>query len=34
VKPIIHETFPLARAADAHRMMEGSSHIGKLILIV
>lgn len=34
VKPIIHETFPLARAADAHRMMESSSHIGKLILTV
>jgi putative PIG3 family NAD(P)H quinone oxidoreductase len=34
VKPIIHETFPLARAADAHRMMESSEHIGKLILTI
>ncbi len=32
VKPIIHATFPLARAADAHRMMERGEHIGKIIL--
>lgn len=32
VKPVIHQTFPLARAADAHRLMETSSHIGKIVL--
>jgi putative PIG3 family NAD(P)H quinone oxidoreductase len=34
VRPIIHATFPLAQAAEAHRMMESSSHIGKIMLIV
>lgn len=34
VAPIIHQTFPLADAAAAHRLMESSSHIGKLILDV
>lgn len=34
VKPIIHAEFPLERAADAHRMMEESQHIGKIVLIV
>ena len=33
VKPIIHKTFPLAQAAEAHRLMEASTHIGKLILV-
>jgi NADPH2:quinone reductase len=32
VHPVIHATFPLAEAADAHRMMESSQHIGKLVL--
>ena len=32
VKPIIHATFPLADAADAHRLMESSSHVGKIVL--
>jgi len=32
VRPIIHKTFPLHEAAEAHRMMEASTHIGKLIL--
>jgi putative PIG3 family NAD(P)H quinone oxidoreductase len=32
VKPIIHATFPFARAAEAHRMMEASTHIGKIVL--
>ncbi len=30
--PSIHATFPLDRAAEAHRVMEESHHIGKLIL--
>ncbi len=32
--PVISATFPLARAADAHRLMESSQHIGKIILTV
>ncbi|HEX9465734.1 MAG TPA: NAD(P)H-quinone oxidoreductase [Alphaproteobacteria bacterium] len=33
VKPVIHATFPLAKAADAHRLMEADTHIGKIVLI-
>ena len=32
VKPIIHRVFSFADAAEAHRVMEASTHIGKLIL--
>ncbi len=32
VKPVIDSTFPLAQAADAHRLMESSRHIGKIML--
>lgn len=32
--PIIHAVYPLERAADAHRMMETSEHIGKIVLEV
>ena len=32
VAPVIFKTFPLAEAADAHRLMESSSHIGKIVL--
>lgn len=31
-RPVVHARFPLAQAADAHRMMEASTHIGKIIL--
>ena len=34
VKPVIHATFPLARAADAHRMLEDGRHIGKILLML
>jgi NADPH:quinone reductase len=34
IKPVIHAEFPLERAADAHRMMEESQHIGKIVLTV
>jgi putative PIG3 family NAD(P)H quinone oxidoreductase len=34
IKPVIHAEFPLERAADAHRMMEASEHIGKIVLTV
>src|SRR3990170_4389816 len=33
VKPIIHATFPLRAAADAHRLLESSQHIGKIMLV-
>ncbi len=33
-RPVVHATFPLSQAADAHRMMETSAHTGKIILIV
>jgi NADPH2:quinone reductase len=32
--PLIHAVFPLAEAAAAHRLMESSAHIGKLVLDV
>ena len=32
VTPVIHETFPLAQASAAHRLMESSTHIGKIVL--
>jgi putative PIG3 family NAD(P)H quinone oxidoreductase len=31
-RPVIHATFPLERAADAHTLMESSGHIGKIVL--
>jgi NADPH2:quinone reductase len=32
VRPTIHCTFPLAEASEAHRLMETSNHIGKIVL--
>jgi NADPH2:quinone reductase len=32
IAPVIHATYPAAEAARAHRVMEASEHIGKLIL--
>jgi NADPH2:quinone reductase len=34
IKPVIHQVFPLEEAAEAHRLMESSTHIGKLVLKV
>jgi NADPH:quinone reductase len=34
VRPVIHATFPLAEAGEAHRLMETSNHIGKIVLTV
>jgi len=34
VKPLMDSTFPLEEAADAHRRMETSEHIGKIVLAV
>jgi putative PIG3 family NAD(P)H quinone oxidoreductase len=33
-RPVIHATFPLAQASEAHRLMESSNHIGKIVLTV
>jgi NADPH:quinone reductase len=33
VKPIVAATFPLADAAAAHRLMESSAHVGKIVLV-
>jgi putative PIG3 family NAD(P)H quinone oxidoreductase len=32
VRPIVHATFALAQAGEAHRLMESSQHIGKIVL--
>ena len=32
VRPVVHATFPLERADDAHRLMESGEHIGKIVL--
>ena len=33
IKPLMDSTFPLEKAADAHRRMEGGEHIGKIVLV-
>ena len=33
-RPVIHATFPLAQASEAHSLMESSNHIGKIVLTV
>ena len=32
VRPIIYRTFPMTEAAAAHRLMESSEHVGKIVL--
>jgi len=32
IKPVLYQTFKLEQAAEAHRLMESSAHIGKLVL--
>ena len=32
IRPIVHATFPLAEAAEAHRLMESGEHVGKIVL--
>ncbi|GAB2987851.1 NAD(P)H-quinone oxidoreductase [uncultured Cyclobacterium sp.] len=34
IKPVIHTAFPMAEAAEAHRLLESSKHIGKILLLV
>lgn len=33
-KPVIYKTFSLKDAADAHTLLESSTHIGKIVLVV
>ncbi|MBZ2208277.1 NAD(P)H-quinone oxidoreductase [Massilia soli] len=32
IRPVIFKTFPLAQAAQAHTLMESSTHVGKIVL--
>jgi len=34
VRPVIHVILPLRQAAEAHRLVESSEHIGKVLLVV
>ncbi len=34
IAPVIYQVFPLAQAADAHALMETSTHVGKIMLEV
>ena len=34
IKPVVHAVFPLAQAAEAHALMESSTHVGKIVLQV
>jgi NADPH2:quinone reductase len=34
IKPVIFQTFPLDQAAQAHALMETSTHVGKIMLTV
>jgi len=33
ISPLIHTTFPLSNAAEAHELMESGGHFGKIVLI-
>jgi putative PIG3 family NAD(P)H quinone oxidoreductase len=33
IRPVIHTTLPMAEAMKAHRLMESSDHIGKILLL-
>jgi NADPH:quinone reductase-like Zn-dependent oxidoreductase len=30
---VIHATFPLERASEAHAMLEAGEHVGKIVLV-
>ncbi|WP_336485551.1 NAD(P)H-quinone oxidoreductase [Methylobacterium nigriterrae] len=33
IRPVIHATFPLEKAGEAHALMESSTHLGKILLV-
>jgi putative PIG3 family NAD(P)H quinone oxidoreductase len=33
ISPLIHATFPLSKAAEAHELMENGGHFGKIVLL-
>lgn len=33
IRPVIDRTIPLHQAADAHRLLESSDHVGKILLV-
>ncbi|GFQ06353.1 quinone oxidoreductase pig3 [Phtheirospermum japonicum] len=33
IKPVVYKSLPLAETAEAHRLIESSNHIGKIILL-
>lgn len=33
VKPVVYKEFPLSEAAEAHRLIESSQHVGKILLV-
>ncbi|KAE7995588.1 hypothetical protein FH972_000368 [Carpinus fangiana] len=33
VKPVVHKSFQFSEAAEAHKLMESSDHIGKILLL-
>ncbi|MGH8968049.1 MAG: zinc-binding dehydrogenase, partial [Actinomycetes bacterium] len=32
VRTVVHTTLPLEKAGEAHRLMESSGHVGKIVL--
>lgn len=34
IKPVVTAIFPLAKASDAHKLMESSQHCGKIVLTI
>jgi NADPH2:quinone reductase len=34
IKPVVYRTFPLEQAAQAHALMETSTHVGKIVLTI
>jgi NADPH:quinone reductase-like Zn-dependent oxidoreductase len=33
-KPVVYKYLPLSEAAEGHRLLESSQHIGKILLVV
>jgi NADPH:quinone reductase-like Zn-dependent oxidoreductase len=33
VKPVVYKSFPHSEAVEAHRLIESSQHIGKILLL-